>query len=95
MTTRPPRTVTRTTRHTFGRRTRCPRCRAWVLSFVDDTGCTVRLDDELPVTVDPADPRYRDRLYELRGQWIGWVHLHEPVRTWKPLRPAHLCPPAP
>jgi hypothetical protein len=95
MTTRPPRPVLRSARHTFGRYSHCPDCGAPVLTFVDEIGCTVLLDDELPVTADPAEERYRDRLYELRGQWIGWVHLHHPVRTWRPLRTAHVCRPTP
>lgn len=68
-------------------------CGATVTIFTDDaTGILVQLDATPPsVTTNLTDPDYRDRLWEFRGQHLGWVTAFQGQRTWRPCLIEHDC----
>lgn len=70
----------------------CPRCGAGTVSFRIKVGFLIHLDDhDLPMTVDPARPDVRHRLWQHLGPRLGWAPQFAPVRSWEPLRTQHEC----
>lgn len=81
-------------RHVIKRRT-CPwGCGGQVDQFVDEIGLTRRLETEpIPITWDLNHPNIKFRIWEHRGQFLGWCLLGpwELKRGPRPLRVEHIC----
>lgn len=75
-------------------RTTCRyRCGTNVDAFVDtETGLIRQLNTEpVPITWDLKHPSIRRRLWEHRGDVIGWCQMWQPTRGWREVRLAHQC----
>lgn len=68
-------------------------CGATVTIFTDTSfGRLVQLDaTPPPVTTDLTAPDHRDRLWEFRGQHLGWTACYQGQRTWRPCLLEHDC----
>lgn len=68
-------------------------CAERVVIFRDsDTGLLVQLDPTPPpVTADLTDPDRKHRLWEFRGQHLGWVPVYQGQRSWRRCLLEHDC----
>lgn len=65
-------------------------CGTEVDTFRDEIGLVRQLDTEPPaITVDLDE--HLNRLWEHRGDYVGWCLKFSPRRTWRELRLEHEC----